>query len=98
MKFKTFNDLVFDTQEYHHPSYIYMERARLFFPNGYGCSVIRGTYSYGGEEGLYELAVLKGNEHKSNICYDTPITSDVIGYLNPAAVSEIMIKIQELKK
>lgn len=29
------------------------------FPNGYGASVIRGRGSYGGQSGLWELAVIK---------------------------------------
>ena len=36
------------------------------FPNGYGASVIKGPYSYGGPDGKWELAVLKNDE----ICYD----------------------------
>lgn len=36
-----------------------------------------GSYSYGGGDGLYEIAVL----HDGVIVYNTPITSDVLGYL-----------------
>ena len=74
-----------------------MDRARIFFNNGYGISVVIGTFSYGGDEGLYECAVLKGNKHESEICYDTPITHDVIGYCTPERVTEIMKEIQNLK-
>lgn len=47
------------------------------FPNGYGASVIRNQYSYGGPEGFFELAVFLGGE----LCYTTPITNDVLGWL-----------------
>jgi hypothetical protein len=36
--------------------------ARHFFPNGYGVSVVQFPGSYGYEEGLYEVAILKGLE------------------------------------
>lgn len=86
---KTFNDLKFNRTT---TSLGVMDRARLQFPNGYGISVIRGTYSYGGDEGLYECAVLKDNE----LCYDTPITNDVIGYCDENKVNEIIKQIEEL--
>lgn len=86
---KTFNDLKFNRTT---TPLGFMDRARLQFPNGYGISVIRGTYSYGGDEGLYECAVLKDNQ----LCYDTPITDDVIGYCDENKVTEIMKQIQEL--
>ena len=31
------------------------------FPNGYGASLIQGPSSYGGEDGLFEIAVLEFN-------------------------------------
>lgn len=71
-------------------------QALAFFPNGYGASVIIGPYTYGGNKGLYELAVLKGSEAKCALCYDTPITSDVIGNLTPADVTELLKKIEAL--
>lgn len=87
---KTFNDLKFDRDV--NPLGFFMERASLQFPNGYGISVIRGTYSYGGDEGLYECAVLKDDK----LYYDSPITDDVIGYCDEDEVTKIMKQIQEL--
>ena len=66
--------------------------AYMGFNNGYGVSVIKTEHSYGGDRGLYELAVIKDNK----ICYDTHITDDVIGYLDECEVSEKMIMVQEL--
>lgn len=65
-----------------------------WFSNGYGASVIRNSYSYGHEYGLYELAVLKDGR----LCYDTPITSNVIGYLTADEVAEHLQRIEELPK
>jgi hypothetical protein len=66
--------------------------SRTQFDNGYEASVVRSDYTYGGDKGLYELAVFKDGE----ITYDTPITDDVIGYLRPEDVTDVMAKIQEL--
>ena len=49
-----------------------------FFRNGYGISMIRNSYTYGGSDGLYEIAVLDSD---GEIDYSTPITNDVIGWL-----------------
>ena len=69
-------------------------RRRIMFDNGYGASVIRHNYSYGGRDGLYELAVLHKDGEPT---YNTPITDDVMGYLTPEDVTEILIQIQDLK-
>lgn len=67
-------------------------QARVDFENGYGASVVRHDNSYGGKDGLYELAVLKDGD----LCYDTPITSDVLGFLNEAEVSTYLMQIEQL--
>ena len=67
--------------------------SRLSFDNRYGVSVVRTSFTYGGKEGLYELAVL--DEH-GNLTYDTPVTNDVIGYLSEDEVSNIMEQVQKL--
>lgn len=70
----------------------YREQYIYDFDNGFGASVIRHRYSYGGEDGLYELAVLKDG----HLCYDTEITSDVCGYLSEEEVNELLHKIEAL--
>ena len=89
---KTFKDLDFKT----HPNlgHIGGIQARITFNNGYGASVVRSEYTYGGSDGLYELAVLGKDGH---ITYDTPITNDVIGYLKEEEVTSILKQIQMLK-
>jgi len=69
-----------------------------FYENGYGISIICNEYSYGGREGLYEIAVLKGDEDYSEICYDTYIANDVIGYLTESDVTNIIEQIKKLDK
>lgn len=67
-------------------------QARTEYPNGYGASVIRGPQSYGGPEGFYELAVFRGDD----LCYDTPVTDDVEGWLTPERVTELLQQIAAL--
>lgn len=71
----------------------YADHWTIIFPNHFGASVIRTKYSYGGEQGLFELAVI--NED-GTLNYDTPVTSDVIGYLTRAQVASILDDIQRL--
>jgi hypothetical protein len=68
-------------------------KSRMVFENGYGVSVVSHTHSYGGRKGLFEVAVLG---KYGDISYDTPVTDDVIGYLNPEEVTDTMKQVQEL--
>ena len=67
--------------------------SRIIFDNGYGATIVQGPHTYGGADGLYELAVVGKNDE---ISYDTPITGDVEGYLSEAQVTDLLIKIQQL--
>ena len=67
------------------------------FANDYGASVIRSRYSYGGGKGLWELAVTHYEGTTRSLCYMTPITSDVIGYLTEEAVDILLQQIENLK-
>jgi hypothetical protein len=69
-------------------------QCRMMFENGYGVSVVSHTYSYGGKDGLFEVAVL-GKD--GNLTYDTPVTNDVIGYLTEEDVTDVLKQVQELK-
>ena len=87
-----FEDLTFTNDGYNE---IY---AHHIFDNHYGVSIIKTPYSYGGKEGLYELAILvmKPGDKYSELCYDTPITNDVMGYLTPEDITDIMKQVSEL--
>jgi hypothetical protein len=71
-------------------------QAKYFFDNGYGVSVVKFPGSYGYGLGLYESAVLKGTEEESEICYDTVITSDVIGHQSEEEVEVLLHKVGNL--
>lgn len=85
---KTFNDLEFNP----HPNMGGVQ-ARIQFENGYGASVVKGEYTYGGDKGLYELAVL---DSEGDLTYNTPVTSDVEGYLSEDDVTRLLEQIQSL--
>jgi hypothetical protein len=63
------------------------------FPNGYGASIVQGPHTYGGDKGLYELAVF---DKDGQITYDTPITNDVLGYLSEQEVEKTLFDIKNL--
>ena len=87
---KTFKDLEFNT----HPNSPYFrQQARMDFENGFGISVVNGKGAHCSDE-TYEIAVMKDGA----ITYDTHITNDVIGYLSPEEVTEVMKDIQELSQ
>ena len=88
MYMKTFNDLNFAK----HRSGDGI-RAFMLFENGFGISVIKTKFSYGGAYGMYELAVTNAEE---NLVHGNPILEDDIsGWLNEQDVTNIMKKMQE---
>lgn len=82
---KTFKDLEFKP----HNNCKGGIQAIMEFPNGYGISVIQGKYFYCNDN-TYEVAVLKNG----NLCYDTDITDDVLGYQTEEDITRIMKKLQ----
>ena len=71
------------------------------FPNDYGADVVRHSFSYGGKEGLWELAVLQfdgPNDDDGHLCYDTPLTDDVLGGLRMDEVEAHIATIRGYKK
>lgn len=65
---------------------------KVKYPNGYGASIVKHHYSYGGDHDKWELAVLNG----SMLCYSTPITDDVVPYLDDEEVCELCRRIRNL--
>lgn len=92
LKMKTFKDLEFKQHPNSIREYDMGVQARLDFDNGFGVSVVKGPHTYGGDRGLYELAVFKDGE----IHYDNPIANgDVVGYLREEDVTDAMLVIQK---
>lgn len=67
-----------------------------FFENSYGVSVVKFPGSYGYEQDLYEVAVLKGTPDDYELCYDTPVTDDVLGHRDEQDIENIMEEVQAL--
>lgn len=69
------------------------------FPNGAGASVVRGEYTYGGEEGLWELGVIwfeEGGNYKLIYPRDVCLEGDVVGWLTDEQVDEKLVQIANL--
>ena len=66
---------------------------QYYYSNGYGASVVWNKGSYGADEGLFEVAVLDSEGH---VVYDTPVTSDVCGFLNFGQVADVLQQIRNL--
>ena len=87
----TFDDIVFKP----HPVGEGVQ-GKIFFPGGYGISVVRfklygmsGSYTSNDVED-YEVAILKGDENNWDICYDTHLTSNVLGYQTKEDINKIL--------
>lgn len=57
------------------------------FPNRYGVSIINNQYSYG-----LEMAVL----HPDGLCYASPVTDDVLGYLTLSGLRDAVLSVMSL--
>ena len=69
------------------------------FENGFGASVVKSQFSYGGDENLWELAVITFDSDDPEVfelTYETPITNDVIGNLTDDEVEEKLTEIAAL--
>ena len=67
------------------------------FKNNLGASVVKGLGCYGFENDLWELAVIEFSEgDKWSVRDDTPITNDVLGWLDADEVIGILDEIEKL--
>ncbi len=64
------------------------------FKNGYGISFVINNMSRGLEAAILEVY---SDEDKWDITYDTPITDDVINYMNDKDILPLCKKVSELK-
>lgn len=61
------------------------------FTNGYGASVIRHNGSYGAKDGLWEVALLKGDDlYYIRENANMTLFDDVCGYLNDPEVDNLL--------
>ncbi len=66
-------------------------RAYVQFDNGFYVSILSSKHSYGNID-QYELGILDDN----GLCYDTPLTNDVVGYLDKEDVEKWLKDVSEL--
>ncbi len=80
-----------DSKKVFRPVGLWGEQWVYSFPNGYGASVV-SFFRDGPGKDPYELGVL----HEGLLCYDTPLTDDVIGNLTREEVQGLLEKIAAL--
>jgi hypothetical protein len=66
---------------------------KIQFPNGHGVSIIRNEWSYGHTAGKFEVAVLDAD---GDLDYSTPVTDDVVGWLDVQGVLDVMQQVAAL--
>jgi hypothetical protein len=74
----------------------------IFFPGGYGLSVVRYKHPYSTRYSSYtddktwEVAIIKGRKGNWKICYDTILTNDVLGFQTKEDINKIISHVQRL--
>jgi len=75
-------------------------RAHINFKNGKAISIVRGEYSYGGPQGLFEIAIKDMNndeEWMPEVFDEEDQGDDVLGYLNVDRVHYYIEKVGNLE-
>lgn len=73
----------------------HLEQWRIYFPNGYALSLIKGRDTHS-DENTVEVAVLKKYIDGWHLTYDTSLTNDVIGYVDREQLIELINEVQKL--
>jgi len=72
----------------------FMQAMRIKFKNGLQLSIVRGKYTYGGDQGLYEIAILDKNDEFNDSLFDEEDQADtVLGYCDKDKVNHYINKI-----
>jgi len=66
---------------------------KYYFKNGYAASIVMHNWSYGGDEGLFELALMN---HNDKIIYKEDF-GEVLGYLDFGQVELMLTMISFFK-
>ena len=73
---KDYNKYIIDINAYHKGMQVVFQ-----FDNGYGLSVVSHSFSYGHEDELFEIGILKFHPDGTyELTYETPITGDILGH------------------
>lgn len=75
----------------------YMNRVRVEFTNGYVLSIVRGDYSYGGDDGLFEIALINQQQELDGSLFDEgDRVDDVLGYCDLEKINHYVRKLAYL--
>ena len=73
-----------------------MFKIRIDFSNGYSLSIIKGKYSYGGEEGFYEIAPIGKEGGLNGELLGFEHDDDVKGWLTVDRVNDYISQMNKL--
>jgi hypothetical protein len=80
----------------------YGVHGKIFFPNGYGLSIVRFRSPFGGgsytsdDREDYEVAIIKGTKDKWDICYETNLTDNVLARQSKEDINQIIKRVIRL--
>lgn len=76
----------------------FMNRIRVTFKNGLSLSIIRGEYSYGGPQGLFEIAPRNVKEELDGSLFDEEDQGeDVLGHCDIEKIKHYITKLGSIK-